>query len=48
MKRSSIKSRVEAGELLVIVMGSPDEIARARSIIENTGHVDLNQFQKAA
>jgi hypothetical protein len=30
------------------VMGSPDEIARLRSILENTGRVDLNQFQKAA
>jgi hypothetical protein len=42
------QSRVEAGEFLVTVMGSPDEIARARSILENTGQVDLNQFQKAA
>ena len=41
-------SRIEAGEFLVTVMGSPDEIARARSILENTGQVDLNQFQKAA
>jgi hypothetical protein len=42
------QSRVEEGEFLVTVMGSPDEIARARSILENTGQVDLNQFQKAA
>jgi hypothetical protein len=42
------QSRVEAGEFLVTVMGSPDEIARARSILENTDQVDLNQFQKAA
>jgi hypothetical protein len=44
MKRSSIKSRVEAGEFLVTVMGPQDENARARSILENTGQVDLNQF----
>jgi hypothetical protein len=42
------QSRVEAGEFLVTVMGPQDEIARARSILENTGRVDLNQFQKAA
>jgi len=40
------RSRVEASEFLMTVMRSPDEIAR--SILENTGQVDLNQFQKTA
>jgi hypothetical protein len=32
------------GGFLVTVMGPQDENARARSILENTGQVDLNQF----
>jgi uncharacterized membrane protein len=42
------QARVEAGEFLVTVMGSPEEILRARSILEGTGEVDLNQFEQAA
>src|ERR1700716_189332 len=42
------QSRVEAGEFLVAVMESPEEIVRARSILEGTGEVDINQFEQAA
>jgi hypothetical protein len=42
------KSRVEAGEFLVTVIGSSEEIERARNILEGTGHVGLETHRKAA
>ena len=42
------KSRVEAGEFLVTVIGSPEEIETARGILETTGHVGLETHRKAA
>jgi uncharacterized membrane protein len=42
------KSRVEAGEFLVTVIGSPEEIETARGILEATGHVGLETHRKAA
>ena len=42
------KARVEAGEFLVAVAGTPDEIARARSILEETEHAGLQTHRRAA
>jgi hypothetical protein len=42
------KSRVEAGEFLVTVIGSPEEIETARDILEATGHVGVETHRKAA
>jgi uncharacterized membrane protein len=42
------KARVEAGEFLVAVTGTPDEIERARSILEQTEHAGLRTHRRAA
>ena len=38
------QARLQAGEFLLTVIGTPEEIERARSVIENTGHVDLQNY----
>jgi hypothetical protein len=39
---------LEAGEFLVTVIGSPEEIETARGILEATEHVGLETHRKAA
>jgi hypothetical protein len=42
------KARLEAGEFLLSVTGDPNEIQRARSILESTEHVGIQTHRKAA
>ncbi|MCW3097302.1 MAG: hypothetical protein JWL77_2920 [Chthonomonadaceae bacterium] len=35
------RARLEAGEFLVVVHGTPDEVERARAILGTTSHTDL-------
>ena len=42
------KSRLESGEFLLAVIGTPEEIENARGILEATGHVGLETHRKAA
>jgi hypothetical protein len=39
------QARLRAGEFLVTVVGTPEEIARARSLLEGTGEVDLQTYE---
>ena len=39
------QARLQAGEFLVSVVGTPDEVERARSLFEGTGEVDLETYQ---
>jgi len=41
------QSRLQAGEFLVSVVGSPEEIETARNVLEETDKVDLQCFTKA-
>jgi uncharacterized membrane protein len=42
------KSRIEAGEFLLAVLGTSEEIEKARGILEATNHVGLETHRKAA
>ena len=42
------KSRIEAGEFLLAVLGTSEEIEKARGILEATSHVGLETHRKAA
>ena len=42
------EARVEAGEFLVAVTGTADEISRARSVLEDTNHAGLETHRQAA
>jgi uncharacterized membrane protein len=39
------QARLQAGEFLVSVIGTPDEVERARSLLQGTGEVDLQCFE---
>ena len=38
------QARLQAGEFLLTVTGTPEEIERARSVIENTDHVNVQTY----
>jgi hypothetical protein len=40
------QARLQAGEFLLTVLGSPQEVERARSVIESTGHVELQSYSR--
>jgi uncharacterized membrane protein len=42
------KARLEAGEFLVVVNGTQDEVARAREILQATGQTDLQTHSMVA
>ena len=39
------QSRLQAGEFLVSVIGTPDEVERARNMLQGTGEVDLQTYE---
>ena len=41
------QARLQAGEFLVTVIGTPEEIERAREILQGTGEVELRTFENA-
>ena len=41
------QARLQAGEFLVSVIGSPEEMERARSLLADTNQVDLQSYQGA-
>jgi hypothetical protein len=41
------QARLQAGEFLLTVFGTAEEIERARSVIESTDHVDLQCYKSA-
>src|SRR5882762_1584235 len=41
------QARLQAGEFLLSVVGSPEEMERARSLLEDTNQVDLQSYQGA-
>ena len=42
------QARLQAGEFLLSVMGTPEEVERARSLLEDTGETDLQTFRYVA
>lgn len=44
-KALKYQTRLQAGEFLVTVVGTREEIERARQILQNSGQLDVEQFQ---
>ena len=44
-KALKLQARLQAGEFLVTVTGTSEEIARARQILQNTRQTEIEQFQ---
>jgi hypothetical protein len=41
------EARLQAGEFLLTVVGTPEEIESARNLLQGTGEVDLQTFENS-